>query len=405
MATYSDKLERMTHVLQTRTGLNNIIPGSKIHQILESFAYEMMNLEYDIEAYNRKNSLISAEGKDLDNIGDSPFFGKPRLGVVKTYVTDSMKALKFYVKNGTFGDINYDMTGTVKLGKSIIVPEGTIIESVTANRILKFRTTDTYELLPSEKEIYISAELIQGSYDVIPQNTLIRHNFSAYTQALNNKLLVTNVTAIGTGRESESDQNYRYRLINSPKAFPKTTEAGILELILTLPDVSSARIEKAPNGGGTFDIYVQGISPVTSNDTIENVKEIVSTSVGPWMVFNVLRPDYIGLELEIVLITRNGANEDYISSVAKDIIASYINNYQAYEFSILELAKHVEVSIDDVLSAVIVKANKYYGSEVSRKAKAIDLEEINPTIQIFSNEKLIVETLTDLENPILVTIK
>jgi len=400
MATYSDKLERIIHSLSQNTGLMNLIPGSKAYQLAESVAYEQMQLEFKIEANNKKNSLLTAESSELDDIGES-FFGTYRLGQIAPFISESMKSLKFYVDTGSFGDINYSSDTGVRIGQDIIIPEGAIVEGRSDGRLLRFRIKDQVILDSNLNEKYVSAELIQGTYEHILPYTLASHNFVDYTQSANRSLLVTNQTVIGTGRTEETDENFRYRLTNSLRAFPKTTTAGIHEIATSLADVSDVIIDQSANGGGTFNVYVQGTTPVTSDQTIESVKSVLQECIGPWVSYNILKPRYIGLSVAIRVSLIDAAATMPTLQTIRDSITNYINNQYGGTFAVNNMIRIAELSHDNIASATFDYVRVYHGTEGSRAYTELDfVNNPSPVLYLANTEKLIVETLSGLKNPI-----
>jgi hypothetical protein len=393
MATYSDKIERIKKNLQIRTGLSNLVPGSTAFQFIEAVSYEAMQLEYKMEEYTKRVSLLTSTGEDLDNIGKK-VLGITRLNSVAPFTTKSMKALKFYTKGGVFGDINKDENGNTR---DIIIPEGVLITGNINGQIIKMRTTKEVTLPKYESEIFIDAEYIQGPTSTIPTSVLKTHNFKNYTQSINNRLLVTNSTPIGSGRESESDENYRYRLVNSSKAIPKTTYQGIYEAATTINGVSNIFIEQASNGGGSFTIYVQGITPITADEIIDDVRLKVSDTVSPWIVFNIKKPNYIGIALSITVETFGAiTNPEVIASKIEASISDQVNNFYGNEFYIEAILKTAISAHQNIVKATFDFVNIYTGAGDSRGYIEVDFNETpNPVLYLNNKEKLIIEPITN----------
>lgn len=391
MATYSDKLNRLKKALEQRTGLSSLVPGTKAFQIIESVAYEQMQLEYKIEEYVNRVSLLTATGGSLDKIGEN-FLGIKRLGEVEPFVTESMKAIKFYVSTGIFGDINKDATGTPQ---SIVIPEGTMIEGKIGTQPIRLRVSKVTVLPFDASEKYIAADFIQGQLATIPAGALKIHNFTGYTLAINNILKVTNPMPIASGRQRETDENYKFRLVNGLKAFPKTTTPGVHEIVTTTPGVSSVFIEQAANGGGSFNAFVQGITPITSDEVIVDVKSRLNEVIGPWVVYQVLKPNYIGLTMSIELRTFGSiSNLEYITSVIVDKISEEVNNFYGPEFFVNSLLRIATNAHANISSAAFNYVHTYTGSDDIRGFSEIDLEaDLNPVLYLSSKEKLIIEPI------------
>lgn len=384
MALLNDKLSRIINKLTNRTGLLNIVPGSKIYQLAEAVASELAELELLLDKDIEQNSIVKASGQDLDII-NRDFFGIERRPEYKIPISASMKAIKFYVRAGTFGSINN--------GEDIILPEGVLIESDKV--ILRIGNQTT--LSSSLSELYISAEIVTGDLDIIPVNSIKKHNFSNYAQSVANTLLVTNPISIISFIPQESDDNFRYRTANALKSFVKTNNEGIRNEIISIPRISNVEIVNSQNGAGTFTVYVQGVTPVTSDDLIDLVTLTLQDHIGPWVTYAVSKYNYIGLELDLTIQTKNSnlyiGNTEFISNI-NEIVTTFVNNFYGDELYLLDIAKLVESAYADILNVSFNKINVYTGLGINRSYKTIDLSrETNPKL-IFSNiEKLIIEQI------------
>lgn len=397
MATFQDKLDRIVESWTRRTGLVNVIPGSTAYGLAESTAYEQLQIERLVEKSTKAKSLLDATGFDLDEIGGQ-FFGVERRKEIKPFVTSDMKVMKFYVKSGTFGSINS--------GGDIVIPEGVMLEGLSGGTTVRFRTTQQVTLPSFESEMYVSAELIQGPSDPISAWAINKHYFKGYSQAMSETLLVINPVVIGTGRAKESDDNYRYRLTNALRAFAKTNTAGIHATVTDLPGVSDAVILPAANGGGTFTVYVQSVSPETPDTLVDDATMALLQNAGPWVEYNILKPNYIGLQMDLVVTTRNPdtyALDDGFKHNIQDAVSNYVNNYFGADFYLMDILKLVENLHDDILDAQFASLKIYRGSGKFRKFNQVDLlVENNPIIYISNIEKVIIEPVA---NPITVAVE
>lgn len=377
-------------------GLKNLVPGSKAYQIAESMAYELMMQEADQEEYGKSNSIAISTGSDLDRIGED-FFRVSRLDSIRTYTSSRMKAIKFYVDSGlTFGSINYDSSTGTNVPMDITIPEGTTISGTRNGATYRFRVTADTVLSSDDSEAYVPTEIIQGSLSTIPSNTLKTHSFTNYTQNLNRLLKVTNPVPISTGREKEEDEDFRYRIPNALKVFVKTNTPSIYELLTNLPEVSNVYIDEAANGGGTFTVYVQGITPVTEDRLLEDVQSLVSDTISPWVIsYNITKPNYIGLYMSINITVRESVSASFAESI-KNSIDTFINNFYGEKFYVNSILSLVNSLSSKVLTSSFNYVRVYTGDEDSRRYTEINFEETpNPVLYINSKEKLIVEQVSN----------
>jgi hypothetical protein len=262
---------------------------------------------------------------------------------------------------------------------------------------IRFAVSEQTLLLKGNQEQFISAELIQGPADVIPVGTINTHYFSNYAQSAVNSLKVINSNIVATGRTEESDDNYRFRFINGLRSFPKTTTAGIFDVLTDNPEISYIIIDPSHNGGGTFAVYVQSVYPMTPDSLISSVYDVAGLFIPPWVNYSILKPNYIGLEMDITLTMSNP--DSYISNngfmdLVKNEISTYVNNFIGDTFYLYNITKNVANISSDVLRAEFNSINIYKGLDNFRYATAVDLTTANdPTITFSNIEKLVIEPL------------
>jgi len=386
LASYYNKLENIIQLITDRTGLTNIVPGTTAYQIAQAFAYEAYQQELKIDINFENNSISSAVGPHLDKIG-SNFFGIERIQAQKPYISSSMKTLKF----STTGDRPF---GAVNNDEDIILPRGTVISGTG----VRFVLDQEYILPASYIEYYVSASLIQGPNDIIQSNVLTEHSFTNYSDYKSKSLLVTNTMPIITGRPKESDEDYRYRIKNYLRLVNQSNLDGVLNIIRSVKGVSDAYVYPAKDGAGTFTAYVQGITPITSDDVIGSVKlALMQNCVTPWVDFNVVKPDYIGISLSAnisLISTTNVTNTVQFTKMIKSGLESYINNFSGSELYILDLKRVILNMSSDIADVDITVFKTFRGTDELRQSETVNLDEID-SITIFDQEKVVVEPITD----------
>lgn len=388
MGDINNSLYRVLDKFKTSFGITSILPGSKLFEMAESIALESTVTEDIINNYIKENSLATATEHTLDRIGEN-FFGISRLRSVAPSITSTMKVLKFYTNNGVaFGEINRSSSGLVQ---DIVIPEGVQVTGTYGGLTYTFRISKSITLGSSSNIGYADAEMSVGDFKIIPANTLTNHDFTTYTTAASKLLLVTNVTSIGSGRESETDNNYRYRLINSIKANSSSSYFGIKNDLVTIPGISNVEIINGAYGGGTFAVFVQGVTPVTSDEILETVKDRLSSMVPAWCTYTVNKPRYFGLTMTVSINIGSGTVSDQTIQSINDNISEYVNNFYGSQFRVLTLQQIVMSSSSDIFAATIDSLQVYSGSGDFRMYEEVDLRNSDPIIYLSSLDKLIIE--------------
>lgn len=390
MATFYDKLNDVKTQITSNTGLSNIVEGSIAYQIAQAIAYEAYKQEINIENDLINNSILNATGSFLDNIG-SNFFGVERKKSISPYISSSMKTLKFYVTgNRNFGAINNN--------KDIILAKGTAVYGLSGGSNIRFVLDDTYTLPAASYETYVSATLSQGSSDSIGANTLTKHTFTNYSDYSNNTLLVTNTLAIVTGRETETDEDYRYRVKSALRSINQSSVDGVLSIARSVTGVSDAKVYPSKDGAGTFTIYVQGITPITSDEVITDVElALFQECATPWAVFNVVKPDYIGFNIEVslILVSNNSITDTaQFTSLIRSNIETYINNFVDSKFYIIDLKRKIIDMNSNIADVNINTFNVFRGTDEFRQSEIIDTSTVT-FIEPLDLEKIVVEPIND----------
>lgn len=390
MATIEDKIQRIINRLELNTSLKSLVPGTTMFSLVEGASYENMKIESAQEVQYLQSSIVTAVGRDLDEIGRR-VFGISRRSSIPPTVTSDMKILKLYVNSGSFGGIND--------GKDIIVQAGTVFEGAIQSGMIKFATKEQITLKKELSEMFISAELILGPHDVIPAGAITTHDITNYTDTFNNSLKVTNISTIATGRPEESDDNYRYRISTALQSFVKTNYFGIHDELTATPGISDVDIASANNGGGTFSVYVKSISPIASAKILDDTKRKIFQNIPPWANVTVTAPFYIGLKVAINVSVYGSSGtlseQDILKKAISSTVSTFINNVQSRAFSIFEIEDAIVSSNEKIKNATITSASIFKG-DTFREETVLDLNNALETyIYLANQEKLVVEPVTN----------
>jgi len=94
-----------------------------------------------------------------------------------------------------------------------------------------------------------------------PFGVFDRHNFTHYADSRFGALLVTNSFGLVGGRETETDDDYRFRLNLKIQSSAGANEAALRFALLQIPGIQDLVFERQ---AGAFIVYVYGISPDVS---------------------------------------------------------------------------------------------------------------------------------------------
>ena len=355
--TYEEILSEALTDLSNNTRITNVSPGSTARALLEAYSRHT-NEAYQIFDLNLARAFLSgANGRFLDFIGE--LVGLERLNPEAAVASSESKSVRFYVDTGTFGDING--------GASIVLPAGTVVSSEEGDSGITYRTTLTITLSSALSEAFVPVEAIQpGAQSNVGSNTLSFHNFTNYSDFLNDTLNVDNPNGIFTGRDLESDTNYRFRISQQVVA----AEAGNLTAIrlaaLSVPGVADIELSTFARGIGTYDVLIKSITPSVSDTLREAVQAAISEVTSQGIIGLARRPKETGMAFEITIYYRTTPGESLTNSVKETIennvienLTNYVNSLDIGEEFIINEAVQRVLETDDRIKDIGVPSKPF----------------------------------------------
>ena len=246
----------------TGNGIRQLAPGGKARAFADIVGDRLGQSEQR-QFQNLAHTLIPfATGDSLDLLGE--VYGVARIGQSSVQADLSDQNFKFYVRRGTFGDING--------GNDIEIPQDTRIFTGDPNGPVYL--ADAVTLAAGDSQEFFSARsLLDGSAGNTPAGVFDRHNFTNYADSRFGTLLVTNAFGLVGGRETETDDDYRFRLNLKIQSSAGANEAALRFELLQIPGIQDLVFERQ---AGAFIVYVYGISPNVSPGLLENVQDRIN---------------------------------------------------------------------------------------------------------------------------------
>ncbi len=342
----TDILQLAISELTNNSRINRVSPGSKARAILETVSNNL-NIAYKTFDTNLTKAFLSgASGQYIDLIGE--LVNTPRIGSSVARASSSAKVIKFYVKTGTFGDINS--------GLSITIPANTILSTRSDGNGVNYKTTSGIVLTNSASEQFVSVEAtVPGEVSNLGNGTLNFHNFANYSDSSNNTLLVTNISGIFNGSNIEDDINYKFRISRSVLSAEASNQTAILLAALSTPGVANVILQNRFMGIGTFKLLIKSITPSVPLSLIDDVQASISQvcSLGVYPIAD--KPKETGMQFVLTVIYNNGVSSDDQDSIESQIrsnISDYVNNLdigQDFIFNqVVEQILSVSPSIKDI---------------------------------------------------------
>jgi uncharacterized phage protein gp47/JayE len=372
--------------LVNETNITRTTPGAKAKALLQIVNRKLNRSYQEFDINFLRGFLPYARGRFLDYLGD--MLGVGRGGALKSEASASSRLVKFYVSTGTFGDINNN--------SDITIPTGTLISSRDNNGGIVYRVTAGVTLNRLLAEDYVSVEALQdGDTANVGADVLTFHNFTGYTEGVG--LLVTNNGPLNTGRNLESDTNYRFRIANGVLSAERANETSIRLAVLSVPGVSSVTMRRFARGIGSFEVMVQTVIPNTPENVIEACQESIARTQGYGIDGLAVAPRLIGFTAQITVTWRNdvtGAEKEEVKSAIQENVADYINNLSIGESFILnELTERVMSTSEKILN-IGTAAKPFDLLNIYRETKLRDnklKEELIGDYHPLEDERLIIE--------------
>ena len=298
-----------------QSGITQLAPGGKARAFADIIASELGILESNQFVNITQTLLPFATGDSLDLIGQ--IFGVTRIQRQDGYSDSSDNNFQFYVRTGTFGDLNS--------GNDISIPANTQIFTSAPNGPVYL--TDAVTLLAQNSvQSFSATSVCTGSAGNAASGVFTRSNFTNYTQSAFGGLLVTNTYGVTGGRDTEDDDSYQYRIHLRLISQSGINEAAIRYQLLQLPGIQDVVFSTS---AGSFLVYLYGISPVIPPSLIQLANTAISTTAAFPIQGTALMPDLVGISLSTTVSFTSGvaaADQAVILSSAATAAANYINN-------------------------------------------------------------------------------
>jgi uncharacterized phage protein gp47/JayE len=380
------------------TNITRTSPGSKTRAIAKALSKKLGRMWTQFDVNMVQSYLSGAEGKFLDYIGN--MMGVERLGESTASISSADQIVKFYTDIGTFGDING--------ASSISISAGTIISTQKNGTGVRYIVPFTVVLPSDQDTFYIPVEsIISGSNANVGAKTLIYHDFTSYTDVLNNTLKITNESEIANGRFVENDTNYRFRIANQVLASERANDTAVRLASLIVPGVSDAVVLPFARGIGTYDVLIKATTPKVPTTLISAVQESVNAVSALGIVPLVRKPREIGVSLVGTLTLKrkvSSADEASIIQAATDNVINYINNLDIGEELIVNEIVERVLSTSDVIKNIGVTGKPLDSLYIHKPSKLEDSKTRETLITDYApeyDEKLFVEDQYAGSTPIL----
>lgn len=291
-ATYQSELQTL--------GFNYWQEGSIVGAIGRVLSAHLAELWDTLEQVEIQTNPSTARGIYLDRLGE--MFGVPRIPPQHATTVGKGPAVKFTNNGGT----------------ALTLPAGTRVYPASDPTLAYFTTTSLTLSAGGEGFANVIAASVGEEFDV-GMGQLNSHNGPS-------QVSVTNVRPIGGGTLQESDESYRYRIVNALQSRNAATEGAIRQEILRVPGVRDALIYPGIRGNGSLDIIVVPIDRYASAEMLAAVETVVGETVAAGISWRVMPPIARRVDVRVALRLRGDVVFEEIRTLVENAIRVYIDN-------------------------------------------------------------------------------
>lgn len=304
---YSELVQQSLNHLLANTDITNTSIGGITRSLIE-VVNKTISEYYDVLDINMAMSFLStSEGYYLDLMGSLFNMARQPAIVASASVTDGVQ--KFYVLTGTLFD--KIPSGTIEANTGVSSTDGQIIYYVTSDTPFSVSATQVYVPI---------ATRVSGEKYNVASNVLTNHSLNIVG------VYTTNDKPIQSGQDSESDANYKYRLMNATLAAEKANEIAIRLACLSTPGVADCIIRPYARGIGTFDVIVVPAEGIANSTLVASVQSAIDDVKAVGITGTAISPTIVPVDIEVKLVFVDGAT-DYEREVIRSSVKSSIEKY------------------------------------------------------------------------------
>lgn len=321
------------------TGITNVSPGGTARTILEILA-EYQGEQNQLLQTNLLQAFVTrATGEYLDRIGE--VYGLTRRSSTLP-IDRTTSNFKFFLDEATgltaqdladeanqYLTLN-NLTDENITANGFIIPNNTTITSLGG---VEYATTETATFVTSDTEVYVPVVgSVPGKAGNVGAGQLKTHdlaNVSVGFTPIASVILADNDLPITSGTNRETDQNFRFRIVNATVGNAGANETSIRLAALSVPGVRDVRLRRYSFGIGTFSVFIIGDHPIVSDGLLGAVRAAVQRKSAAGIKVYVDRPTYKGMEFELEIFYKLGIAEAAKLNLQRSIrrtVVNYINN-------------------------------------------------------------------------------
>lgn len=339
----SDILINILNSLQKDAGISAVYPGSIARAFAEAFSSEVSDLYEALKFNINQSNLSSASGRNLDLIGD--LYGISRKSITE-YASEDRQSfnIEFFIDKAH--------------SASITIPKDVLVYNDVSN----FMSTQYGFKLAGDVVIPVGSTRAYGRVEpnfsdnayVAPVNSLTKHNFFSPAGVI---LFCNNPKEVYSNINSESDSNFRRRIIASIKSKAIGSAESVRFAALAVRGVRDVRIREGSYGIGSCDVVVVPETTSGLSNLPQNVLIAVNAVKPVGIKLNIRIAEKVTVSVGATIRIPMGVSETLSSGIknqASLFIKRYLNSLTIGDsVSIKEIEAQINRSSDYIRSAIV----------------------------------------------------
>lgn len=331
------------NALQKNAGISAISPGSIARAFAEAIHSEISDLYNSLKVSIEQSNLSTASGINLDMIGT--LYNVQRRTISSELVPERVT-----------GNIEFYLNTTHS--STVTIPKGTLVYNDTT----AFSSTQYQYELNSDVVISTGNTRAYGSVKAkfpdnnvtAARNTLVKHNFISPPGIV---VYCNNPKEVYSSLNSESDDNYRRRIVSGIRGSASGTAESVRFAALSVKGVRDVKIREASLGVGTCDIVVipetQAGITIMSQLVYEKIKSV--KPVGINMNLRIATKKLVDVSATLTLREgTSGAIARSVENQSKIFLNRYLNSLTIGDsVSISEIERQMKLSSELIMSVTV----------------------------------------------------
>lgn len=349
----SEILVSILNALEKNAGITAIHPGSIARAFAEAISSEVSDLYEAFKFSLSQTNLSTASGRNLDLIGD--LYGIPRKAVSSITAQERQSYnIEFFLSSAHSADITINKDTLVytdvsefmirqysyKLAEDVIIPSGSL---KAYGRVEPNFSDNAF---------------------VAPVGSLKRHNYLSPPSVV---IFCNNPKEVYSNANSESDLNYRRRIIASFKTKPAGTAESVRFAALSVRGVRDVRIREASYGIGSCDVIIVPEGATALKPLPEAVLTAITQAKPVGVRFNVRLAEKVNVGVTATVTIPSGNSSNVVAGVRRQaelFVKRYLNSLTIGEgVSLSTVEQQIKLS-SDLIRGITINSFTADGSEL-----------------------------------------